>query len=1177
MLSRFARTAGAARSRFSLEAFEPRLVMDASYQYLDNLANLPPDFLGGNAASNPVVLDDINGDGIRDIAASGTRTQSGVQGNTISLGFVGIYSGADGALIREIPEVSYPYYGHYYSPFGQRMVLLGDLNSDGVRDLAISDFENSVDDVGYGAFRVFSPKTGQQLLAIASNVSAYNYRAFLGSPGDLDADGQSDIIVTGFFPTQIGGQNVTTRAYSARTGSIIWEAAIGALSDQYFTRSYRTIVPVGDVNSDDIPDILIGGDDGSISFGDSTRGYLALVSGASGALIREWLPAAGDLGFGSQVVFMGDANNDTIGEFAFITHQHQSADPTSAIVATLNFQDLTNTAINAPTWSVSLGTWVADINTPLGFANIGDFNNDGKPDIAVMINPSSRASLLRIVSGADGATLQDITTTDVRPDRSRTSGVINYGLSVAAGDLNNDGFTDLLVGASMAESPREGQPYATPFLAVVPTIRFRPVTITSISPAGIVSGTIDSKPFFTLNRIITPVAGFKGLLAGDKLFDVNAAGLALGSPNSDGSNAFLLENGVRTLLSTLPTRDLFSPTGDFTSKPAGAYSTPFAFRLAADAKAGIVKLLRDGATPTTWILQRNSVNSGYELVYLFDGDPVDIAPSGTTVAANRTDGTGLFLANDLRSEPQLYASDDFRAVVVADGAVAGYSADAKSAKVGFVAPPTGLFGPVYSVSVLKSSDAPIASSFRLIGLTALPTGSVLTFEPAATPDEQVKLWSRDEALVWSSTNIDHTDLTGVPGPFNSFNQTPFALAPNSSILAAVSLDAAPAVASRFVPDAASGPFLFDPAKPIASAPVDESGAAMIGFNAFGQVIYIRRGQESDFWVAEELPVPAGATVYDVTVWNNGAALATSQGLIRLSRDAAGQWDSLNLTTSLTNASGIGRSLRSFFTIDRYLIVTGLNADNQVVIYGSSAPDPDKNTAWSYDNISVSVLTAFNIPDPQLQGDLVTYVMPWNGLNIAGINAAGQPVSFWTAPGVSGWRFTNLADAQEDPSLANGFTRLAVNVTPWGGVSVTNADDSLRTVWWAPALGGLWKFAALADAVFDAPRPLLQASSVVAFATTWGGQNIAGVDANGHLWVYWWSPESNAWTATSLQSAVPDLDNRVFSPRITAYATGGNVPMGVSAVDADNHGLHLYFKIGTGWLSSDATAAVDPTL
>lgn len=101
---------------------------------------------------------------------------------------------------------------------------------------------------------------------------------------------------------------------------------------------------------------------------------------------------------------MGDANNDTIGEFAFMTHQHQSADPTSAIVATLNFQDLTNTAINAPTWSVSLGTWVADINTPLGFANIGDFNQRRQARHRRHHQPVLPRSLLRIVSGANGAT-----------------------------------------------------------------------------------------------------------------------------------------------------------------------------------------------------------------------------------------------------------------------------------------------------------------------------------------------------------------------------------------------------------------------------------------------------------------------------------------------------------------------------------------------------------------------------------------------------------------------------------------------------------------------------------------------------------------------------------------------------------------------------------------------------
>lgn len=1184
MNDRLTRCAGTALPRFDLEAFESRVLMDATLQYFGNLAKLPGDRLGAAGTSSAaIVLDDVNNDGIKDYAASGVRTQYGVQANTQMVGFVGIYSGTDGSLIREIPEIYYPYYGHYTSPIGQRLALVGDLNSDGIRDLVVSDFENSgSDNAGTGAFRVFSPKTGELLLTVASNVNAFTTKAFIFSPGDLDKDGQPDILISGNFASVGNNPVITARAFSARTGAVIWQGSIGSVTDPYLTRTYSGFASVGDVNADNVPDFLFGGDDGGIGIGDMQRGYLALISGADGSVIRDWLPASGETGFGSAVAYLGDTNNDGTGEFAYILHKHQTPENTAPIIAELHVQELTNMGITAPTWSIPLGNWTGDIsNGNLSPVNVGDFNLDGKPDLAVIINPASRTSSIRIVSGVDGGTtLHDITTTTVRPNRLTTTGTINFGSSIAAGDLDNDGLVELFVGASIAESPREGVTTPTPFLTIIPSLKFRTYSIDAINAAGIAFGTVSGRQFLTVNGTITLFSGLKGVLAGDKLFDSNSVGLTLGSPNVDGSNAFMLENGVRTLLSTLPKRDRLSETGDFTSKPAGTYGDPVAVKLAANAKLGLVKIVRDGSTPTTWLLRKNASNSGYELVYLFDGDPVGISPSGTTAVANRTDGVGLFLAGAITTTPQLYSSDDFLASVVGDSSVGGYSQDGKTAKVGFIAPPSGAFGPSYGVFTLKTDTNSLVASFKFIGIAGKLAPVVLTHEPLIpSPFNQTRLWTRDDQGNWTVKVVSPLIIAGMPAPIDTYQQVPYNISPNGTLFVAL----APIVvspqyqAARLVPDATSGPFFFDTTKSLANTAVGASGAAMIGSNAFGQIIYLRRNAETDSWIAEELPVPNGAVVYDVAIWDNGAALATSDGVIRLIRATDGTWDSLNLTTTISGSSGIGRSLRTIISLDGYVVLTGINADNQVVLYGSNSPALDKNTTWSFDNLYTSVLNTFAIPAPNLQGDLVTYVTPWNGLNIAGLNAALEPVSFWTAPGIAGWRFSNLASAQEDPSLAKGFTRLSVNVTPWGGVSLTNADDSLRSVWWAPALGGLWKFAGLADAVQGAPRPVLVASSVVAFATTWGGQNIAGVDAAGHLWVYWWSPESNQWTATSLQNAITGLSKSVFSPRLAAYVSSTNYPMGLTAIDTAGHAIHTYFKIGAGWLYTDATAAVDQSL
>lgn len=1154
------------RSPALIESLEGRALMDATYQYIgQTLAALPGDRLAADDSNRaPVVIGDINQDGIFDLAIPGTRTEMGVQGNQYSLGFVAIRSGADGSLLREIVAPEVPYYGQGSSPFGYSIALGSDMNSDGVRDLIISDFETGIENVGTGVVRVYSPVDGTQISAIATNVYPfYQTTAVLGAPGDLDADGFIDVVVTGAYFTSGSEPSLNTRAISLRTGTVLWEGNFGgSLASYNNTRVLRTIISVGDVNSDGTNDILIGGDDGLSSF--TQEGYLGLISGRDGVIIREWRSGDVQVAIGASVAFLGDVNADGVGDFAMITSRRLTADETTLPVATLNVFSLTSPNLSTPIWSVELGSWSADPAARIGFANVGDFNADGVADIGVQINPTSRTSLVRIYSGDDGAALREFNTTSVRPDRSRTTGTVNFGTSIVSGDLEGDGFIELFIGTNLAESQLEGQPTVQPFLVTIPTIKFETFSVDRITPAGVVFGTVGGRAYVSLNGIITPIAGLNGLLDGDRIFDFNAVGTGIGSSNADGSNAFLLVGGRRLLISGFTQTDL-SPTLGFNAAPAGTYSAPIAVGIAALADVALVRRVRDGAVDTTWMVRRNAANTGYELVYLFDGDPVGISANAQTIAG--VDGGRTRIADRGTGQDFLpFVADGFTAHAVGDSVLAGFNQDRTAAIFASIEN-----GTTVTSSTFRSSDTPIGPDFDIIDVSAIGNGQVLTYDSALPQAQRPQIWSRSDEGIWTANTLDANDLTGLtPGATEVFI-SPMALSPTGTIFASAVVGTSPATAARLVPNSVEGPFIFDSARPVANAPVGETGAAIAGFNAFGELIYARRDSETSAWAGNQLVLPAGVTVYGLTAWNNGVAVATDQGLIRFIRRADGTFDSLNLTQNISGASAITRSLRILNTIDSYIILTGINAENEVVIYGSNAPTPGPTTGWSYDNLSRSVLGTFNIADPNLQGDLVTYVMPWNGLNIAGVNEDGEPVTFWTSPGISGWRFSNLAEAQENPSVATGFTRLVVNVLPWGGINLTNADNTLRSVWWTPSLGGTWRFAAISDVVQAAPRPQLVSESVVAFATTWGGQNIAGVDSSGHLWVYWWSPESDRWAGASLQSAVPDLEDVQFSPRLAAYATSGSLPMGVTGIDIEGNAIHTYFKIGTGWLATNATA------
>lgn len=1164
MLSHLVRAAGAARPFTTLESLEQRVMMDASYLYngQESFLRLPSDRLGGVGANgNILILDDLNDDGVKEIAASGEVVIRDQYGYDRTHGVVRIFDGKDGSLIRQLRNTD----SQFDSSFGNRVTLGGDQDSDGIRDLIVSDFDYYTNG-GYGTIRVFSPKTGLQLTSFTTG-TYYSSLATFESVGDLDADGESDLAISGVFPTEVGGNTVLLRAYSARTGTILWEAAPASGSNNYWEqRRLSAINPVGDVTGDGVPDMLIGGDD--LERTSAVLGAVHLISGADGSVVRTWQVGLAGLGqtvVGNRVAYLGDVDEDGVGDFAVISYSRDAG--SGSLVAKVSVYSLTNTNLTVPVWVKESIPWTRESGlSQIGFRSVGDFNHDGVQDLGIMVNPSARASTLRIMSGLNGATIHEFTDVELVSDRGRTTGNIFLGTAIASGDLDDDGFNELLIGVQQAESPREGKTTPSQFIAVVPLIQFEAPIVTGVNAAGVAFGTIAGKDFVTVNGLVTTVAGLPGALLTDKILDRNELGLAIGSVNTDGSDGFILVNGVRTRLATLATVDQLSTNAGFTAKPAGTYGLPTASKLASHAKAGLVKILRDGTIATTWLLRRNAADAAYELVYLFDGEPGAISADGLAFAVNGagmddsmfvTAQTGLVV-----TYPALFLAPGIDITAVTNRGFAGVRrTDSKTVVA-------------YFAGTLDASDLTTAELPQSGGLDATPVsidrrldvlGSV-----AATGGTHAVLFTRNPDDTWAASDLAAQDWLHAPAFHDTTEMlTPLALSPFGRIYA-LHDSAAFTLGQRSI----VGPYEIDPARSLANTPVGETGAAIVAFNDFGELVYFRRESDSEPWTGEELTVPAGAEVYGVVAWDHGVALATSEGVIRLTRAGDGSWDSRNLTATVAGATGIARSLRLLRQNNGYLLLAGINGDNEVVFFGSQSPAPDKDTEWGFDNLSESVLTEFEIADPNLQGDLVTYVTPWNGLNLAGINADGEPVVFWTAPGISGWRFTNLSASQEDPSLARGFERLSVNVLPWGGIALTDADSSLRTVWWSPGLGGLWKFAALADVVENSARPILVKESVVGFATTWGGQNIAGVDIHGHLWVFWWSPESDKWVAVSLENTIPALAERSFTTRLAAYVSGGAIPMGVTAVDSAHHAVHLYFKLGSGWLATDPATELE---
>ncbi|MEH2058871.1 MAG: hypothetical protein V7K97_22490 [Nostoc sp.] len=477
------------------------------------------DFSGGSVSN----AGDINNDGIDDLiigasSADPNGNQSAGQsyvvfggtnlgsGGTLNLSSL---NGTNGFAINGIAAGDYS---------GISVSNAGDINNDGVDDLIIGAFNadpNGKHDAGqsyvvFGGTNVGSGGTlnlsslnGTNGFAI-NGIAAGDYLGIsVSNAGDINKDGVDDLIIGASYAFT-NGKSYTGQSYVVFGGTNLGSGGTFNLSSLNGTNGFAingiaagdasgiSVSNAGDINNDGVDDLIIGASYASpngnrsagqsyVVFGGTNLGSggtlnLSSLNGTNGFLING---IAADDYSPSSLSNAGDINNDGVDDLIIGAY---SADPNgipnagqSYVVfggtnlgngGTLNLSSLNGTngfAING----IAAGDYLG-----VSVSNAGDINNDGVDDLIIGapdadINCGYVAGQSYVVFG--GTNLGSGGTLNLSSLNGTNGFAINgaagdyLGISVSnAGDINNDGIDDLIIGAADASPngiPNAGQSY----------------------------------------------------------------------------------------------------------------------------------------------------------------------------------------------------------------------------------------------------------------------------------------------------------------------------------------------------------------------------------------------------------------------------------------------------------------------------------------------------------------------------------------------------------------------------------------------------------------------------------------------------------------------------------------------------------------------------------------------